>query len=84
MTSRDTENTARTLIADGKGILAADETPGTLTKRFDALGIRSTEESRRTYREILFMAPEAATFISGVILQDETIRQKSSRGDAGP
>ena len=76
----DIENTARTLVADGKGILAADETPGTLTKRFDALGIRSTEESRRTYREMLFTAPEAATFISGVILQDETIRQKSSRG----
>ena len=74
------ENTARALVADGKGILAADETPGTLTKRFDALGIRSTEESRRTYREMLFTAPKAATFISGVILQDETIRQKSSTG----
>jgi fructose-bisphosphate aldolase class I len=80
MMNHDTENTARTLVAEGKGILAADETPGTLTKRFDALGIRSTEESRRTYREMLLTAPEAATFISGVILQDETIRQKSSRG----
>ena len=68
------------MVADGKGILAADETPGTLTKRFDALGIRSTEESRRTYREMLFTAPDAATFISGVILQDETIRQKSATG----
>ena len=76
----DTESTARTLVADGKGILAADETPGTLTKRFDALGIRSTEQSRRTYREMLFTAPDAATFISGVIMQDETIRQKSSTG----
>jgi len=54
MMNRDTENTARTLVDDGKGILAADETPGTLTRRFDALGIRSTEQSRRTYREMLF------------------------------
>jgi fructose-bisphosphate aldolase, class I len=80
----DTETTARTLVADGKGILAADETPGTLTKRFDALGIRSTEQSRRTYREMLFTAPDVATFISGVIMQDETIRQKSSIGTPLP
>ena len=80
MMNHDTETTARTLVADGKGILAADETPGTLTKRFDALGIRSTEQSRRTYRELLFTAPDAATSISGVIMQDETIRQKSSTG----
>ena len=84
MMNRDTENTARTLVADGKGILAADETPGTLTRRFDALGIGSTEQSRRTYREMLFTAPDAATFISGVILQDETIRQKSSTGTPLP
>ncbi len=80
MMNRDTQNTASTLVADGKGILAADETPGTLTKRFEALGIRSTEQSRRAYREMLFTAPDAATFISGVIMQDETIRQKSSTG----
>ena len=73
-------STARTLIAEGKGILAADETPGTLTKRFDALGIRSTAESRRAYRELLFTAPDAGTSISGVIMQDETIRRKSSTG----
>jgi fructose-bisphosphate aldolase, class I len=84
MNSNDTASTARTLIAEGKGILAADETPGTLTKRFDALGIRSTEESRRTYREMLFTAPDAAASISGVIMQDETIRQKSSRGTPLP
>jgi fructose-bisphosphate aldolase class I len=76
----DIESTARALLADGKGILAADETVSTLTKRFDALGIRSTEQSRRTYREMLFTAPGAAEFISGVIMHDETIRQKSSRG----
>ena len=82
--NHDTESTARTLVADGRGILAADETPGTLTKRFDALGIRSTEESRRTYRELLFTAPDVATLISGVIMQDETIRQKSSTGTPLP
>jgi fructose-bisphosphate aldolase class I len=80
MMNPDTETTARTLVADGNGILAADETPGTLTKRFDALGIRSTEQSRRAYRELLFTAPDAATAISGVIMQDETIRQKGSTG----
>ena len=68
------------LVADGKGILAADKTVPTLTRRFDALGIQSTEQSRRTYREMLFTAPGAAEFISGVILQDETIRQRGSGG----
>jgi fructose-bisphosphate aldolase, class I len=80
MNNDDLPNVAATLTADGKGILAADETVGTLTKRFDALGIRSTEQSRRTYREMLFTATGAAEFISGVIMQDETIRQKSSGG----
>ena len=75
MSNDDLANIATTLMADGKGILAADETVGTLTKRFDALGIRSTEQSRRTYREMLFTAPDVAPCISGVILQDETIRQ---------
>jgi fructose-bisphosphate aldolase class I len=84
MMNHDTETTARTLVADGKGILAADETPGTLTKRFDALGIRSTEESRRAYRDMLFTAPDAAASISGVIMQDETIRQKGSTGTPLP
>src|SRR4029453_16599605 len=76
----DIEPTARALVADGKGILAADETVPTLTKRFDALGIPATEQSRCTYREMLFTAPDAARFISGVIMHDETIRQKSSAG----
>ena len=80
MTSSDLENVAQTLVADGKGILAADETTPTLTKRFNALGIKSTEESRRTYREMLFTSPGAAEFISGVIMYDETIRQKSTGG----
>ncbi len=76
------ETTARAIVADGKGILAADETPGTLTKRLTARGIESTADSRRAYREMFFTTPGVAEFISGVILQDETIRQRSSNGVA--
>jgi fructose-bisphosphate aldolase class I len=78
--NRDLENVAAMLVASGKGILAADETVPTLTKRFDTLGIPSTEQSRRTYREMLFTSPGGAEFISGAIMHDETIRQKSSDG----
>jgi fructose-bisphosphate aldolase, class I len=78
--SEDLASIAATLVADGKGILAADESVATLTRRFDALGIKSTEQSRRAYREMLFTAGGAAEFISGAILYDETIRQKSSDG----
>ena len=77
----DLERVAMRLVADGKGILAADETVHTLTRRFDTLGILSTEKSRCSYREMLFNAG-VAEFISGVIMQDETIRQTSS--DATP
>ena len=80
MTSRSLESVAKSLVAEGKGILAADETVPTLTKRFDTLGIKSTEQTRRTYREMLFTSPGAAEFISGAIMYDETIRQKSSSG----
>jgi fructose-bisphosphate aldolase class I len=80
MASGELERVALTLVADGKGILAADETVPTLTRRFDMLGIKSTEQNRRTYREMLFTSPGAAEFISGAIMYDETIRQKSSRG----
>jgi fructose-bisphosphate aldolase class I len=80
MTSHGLENVAPTLVAEGKGILAADETVPTLTRRFDTLGIQSTEQSRCTYREMLFSSPGAAEFISGVIMYDETIRQKNSSG----
>jgi fructose-bisphosphate aldolase class I len=78
--SQDLASVAATLVADGKGILAADESVATLTRRFDPLGIPSSEQSRRAYREMLFTTPGAAEFISGAILYDETIRQKSSRG----
>jgi fructose-bisphosphate aldolase class I len=76
--------TARALVPPGKGILAADESGGTIAKRFAAVGVESTEESRRAYRELLFTAPGAAEFISGVILFDETIRQRASDGTPFP
>jgi fructose-bisphosphate aldolase class I len=72
---------AAKMVAPGKGILAADESTGTITKRFDKLGIASSEESRRDYREMLFRASEAMSkCVSGVILYDETIRQKAKDG----
>src|SRR6516164_5712739 len=80
MTTRDPESVALALVAQEKGILAADETVPTLTRRFDTLGIQSTEQSRRTYREMLFTCPGVSEFISGAIMYDETIRQKSSSG----
>jgi fructose-bisphosphate aldolase, class I len=75
MPGHDLENVALALVAEGKGILAADETVPALTRRFDTLGIPSTEQSRRAYREMLFTSPGAAAYISGVIMYDETIRQ---------
>src|SRR5579875_1991519 len=71
---------AQAMVAKGKGILAADESSGTIRKRFDAIRLESTEEHRRSYREMLFTAPGAAEAISGVILYDETIRQKTRDG----
>ena len=73
-------DTARALVAPGKGILAADESTGTIKRRFDSIGAESTETNRRDYREMLFRTPGASEFISGVILYDETIRQKSDDG----
>ncbi len=81
MSTVELDRTVYALIADGKGILAADETPGTLTKRFEARAIASTPESRRAYREMLFATPDIGRFISGVIMQDETIHQKSASGE---
>jgi fructose-bisphosphate aldolase class I len=72
--------TARALVAPGKGILAADESSGTIKKRFDTIGCESTEDRRRAYREMLFTTAGAADHISGVILFDETIRQNASDG----
>jgi fructose-bisphosphate aldolase, class I len=75
---------AKAMVAKNKGILAADESSGTITKRFTSIKIESTEENRRTYRELLFTAPGAADYISGVILYDETIRQKTKDGTPFP
>ena len=74
------QETAKALVADGKGILAADESSGTIQKRFDSLKIACTEANRRDYREMLFRAKGAGEYISGVILYDETIRQKAADG----
>ncbi len=72
---------AEAMVAPGKGILAADESAGTIKKRFDAIGVESTEESRRDYRELLFRAEEAmSSYVSGVILYDETIWQDAADG----
>jgi fructose-bisphosphate aldolase class I len=71
---------ARAMVVTNKGILAADESSGTIKKRFDSIKLESTEENRRTYREMLFTAPGVAETISGVILYDETIRQKTKDG----
>jgi fructose-bisphosphate aldolase class I len=71
---------ANAMVAPGKGILAADESSGTIKKRFDAIGVTSNEDSRRDYRELLFRAGEGMAKISGVILFDETIRQKAKDG----
>lgn len=75
------EDIAAAIVADGKGLLAADESSGTIKKRFDVIGVESTADSRRDYREMMFRAREAMTrYISGVILYDETIRQKAADG----
>jgi len=72
--------TARALVAPGKGILAADESTGTIGKRFDAIGVENTEPHRRAYRQMLFATPGLGEHISGVILYDETIRQADDDG----
>jgi fructose-bisphosphate aldolase class I len=72
--------TARELVAPRKGILAADESSGTIKKRFDQIGVESTEENRRSYRQLLFTTAGLGEHISGVILFDETIRQSTDDG----
>jgi len=76
--------TARELVAEGKGILAADESTGTIKKRFDSISVESTEDNRRFYRQLLFTAPGGSEYISGVILFDETIRQSADDGTPFP
>src|ERR687893_506892 len=80
VTAHDLEATARALVAEGKGIRAADESSPTIKKRFDSIGVESTDDNRRAYRDLLFTTEGAEDFISGVILYDETIRQSSADG----
>src|SRR5438477_288282 len=77
---RDLAEPGRTLVAPRKGLPAADESTSTIKKRFDGIGVENTEANRRAYREMLFRTPRIAQFISGVILYDETIRQKAADG----
>jgi fructose-bisphosphate aldolase class I len=78
------QSTAQALVAEGKGILAADESTGTIKKRLDSIGVESTEDSRRDYRQLLFTTDGAEDYISGVILYDETIRQSTDDGTPFP
>jgi fructose-bisphosphate aldolase class I len=84
MTAQELAATAKALVAPGKGILAADESSGTIKKRFDSIEVPSTEDNRRAYRELLFTTEGAAEYISGVILYDETIRQQAADGTPLP
>jgi fructose-bisphosphate aldolase class I len=78
------EKTAREMVAEGKGILAADESTGTMTKRLEGVGVESNEDNRRRFRELLVTTPDASDHISGVILYDETIKQETEDGKPFP
>jgi fructose-bisphosphate aldolase, class I len=84
MNAQELNETASAIVAEGKGILAADESDGTIKKRFDSIGAESTEENRRAYRDLLFTTEGVEEYISGVILFDETIRQSSADGTPFP
>ena len=80
MTTAELEKTAKMMVAEGKGILAIDESTPTIKKRFDSINVESTEENRRAYRDLLITNPDGNKYISGMILYDETIRQSTSDG----
>ena len=80
MTTMELETTAKMMVAEGKGILAIDESTPTIKKRFDSINVESTEENRRAYRDLLITNPDSNKYISGMILYDETIRQSTSDG----
>jgi fructose-bisphosphate aldolase class I len=84
MGANELHEVAQAIVADGKGILAADESDSTIKKRFDSIGIESTEENRRAYRDMLFSTEGVEDYISGVILFDETIRQSALDGTPFP
>lgn len=78
--TQELRSTVRAMMVDGKGILAMDESKSTCDRRFEKLGIPTTEERRRTYRQLILTTPQLADFISGAILFDETIRQSTREG----
>jgi len=80
MNTTELAATAHAMVANRRGILAADESTSTIGKRFNTIKLESTEENRRAYRELLFTTQGVGEFISGVILYDETIRQKTKDG----
>lgn len=84
MDTEKLKDIARRMVARGKGILAIDESLGTIKKRFEAVGVEDTEVHRRAYRDLLITAPEGEKYLSGMILYDETIRQKDSNGTPFP
>ena len=84
MSTQSLEAVAKAMVAPGKGILAADESTGTIEKRFKSINVENTEENRRAYRDLLFSAKGIGQYISGVILYDETLRQKSADGTPFP
>ena len=84
MAHNELHDIARAIVSDGKGILAADESTGTIKKRFDSIGVENTEPNRQAYRDLLFTTPGAEEYISGVILFDETIRQTALDGTPFP
>src|SRR6478735_4039600 len=80
MNIKELEAIARSIVSDSRGVLAADESSPTIKKRFEPIGVEPTEENRRRYREILFTTAGIEQYIGGVILFDETLRQKTSEG----
>src|SRR5262245_48158354 len=80
MSTNSLEATAKAMVAPGRGILAADESTGTIERRFKSINVENTEENRRAYRDLLFSAKGMGQYISGVILYDETLRQKAADG----
>ncbi len=84
MSTQSLEAIARGMVAPGRGILAADESTGTIERRFKSINVENTEENRRAYRDLLFSAKGVGQFISGAILYDETLRQKSADGTPFP
>ena len=84
MSKQELEKVARAMVTKGKGILAADESMGTIKRRFDSINVESSDTNRRAYREMLFTTPGIEEAISGVILFDETLRTKASDGTPFP